>query len=172
VVPPAWCGRWKRYKVTGLLERLCSILADLSVSDVKWPYLRVSESFLARVSQTHTLRTSSQIMIGDRLTDLMCCWHLHRGKRRELEYGTVPPGWLTVFAGVFGRGRRCNWVMYDVAGARWWSGGPQQGWTSDWTAPAAKNPCLPAKRAQPGSTGVFIGLAQKLSISLCLVVSQ
>jgi hypothetical protein len=28
----------------------CSILADLSVSDVKSPYLQVSESFLARVS--------------------------------------------------------------------------------------------------------------------------
>jgi hypothetical protein len=70
----------------GTLERLCSTLADLSVSDVKSPYLRVSES-IWRAS--HTLCTSSQIMIRDRLTNLMCCWHLHRGKRGELVYGTA-----------------------------------------------------------------------------------
>ena len=58
----------------------------VSVSDVKSPYLRVSESFWRA---SHTLRTSSQIMIRDRPTNLMCCWHLHRGKRRELEYGTA-----------------------------------------------------------------------------------
>jgi hypothetical protein len=68
------------------LEVLCSTLADLSVSDVNSLYLRVSES-IWRAS--HTLCTSSQIMIRDRPTNLMCCWHLHRGKRRELVYGTA-----------------------------------------------------------------------------------
>jgi len=139
----------------------------VSVSDVKSPYLRVSESFWRA---SHTLRTSSQIMIRDRPTNLMCCWHLHRGKRREFRVRyPVPPGWLTVLREAWPRSTLQ--LGYVRCGARWSStpqmiGCPQgskaqQGdcyCCSKCLNPFPSLPFPSRKRAKPDSTVINLAL--------------
>jgi hypothetical protein len=142
---------------------------------VKSPYLRVVSESLWRAS--HTLRTSSQTTIRDRPTNLMCCWHLHRGKRRELEYGTarLANSITGVLASVDVAIGLCTmWRALDRMRC------PQG---SNFKGPARLNigldgecycsKCLPSrKRAKPDSTTGVRRIGPARSISLCLVISQ